>query len=181
MIVVGIDLSLTSTGLAMLDMHPTGLADHATERIQSKGRTDATLDQRWVRLDVLAHRISQWTVDHGPDLVVIEAPAFSRQTGSQHDRSGLWWRVVTRILGECYPVAEVPPTSRAKYATGRGNAGKDEVLAATIRRHPHLDILGNDIADAVTLAAMGCHHHDMPPTPMPKTNAAALDKVRWPS
>ena len=47
------------------------------------------------------------------------------------------------------------PQSRAKYATGRGNAPKDQVLAATIKRYPHLDIIDNNAADAVLLASAG--------------------------
>ena len=48
-----------------------------------------------------------------------------------------------------------PPTSRATYATGKDNAGKDAVLAAVVRRYPDVDVTGNDEADALVMAAMG--------------------------
>ena len=54
-----------------------------------------------------------------------------------------------------HPVAEVAPALLKKYATGKGNAAKDEVLASVVRRYPQVDISGNDISDALVLAAMG--------------------------
>ena len=75
---------------------------------------------------------------------------------------------------------EVPPALLKKYATGRGNAAKDEVLAAVVRRYPHADINGNDIADAVVLAAMGARHREAPiENSLPALNASALAKVNW--
>jgi Holliday junction resolvasome RuvABC endonuclease subunit len=43
-----------------------------------------------------------------------------------------------------------------QYATGKGNAQKDHVLAAAIRLWPDVAITGNDTADALILAAIGC-------------------------
>ena len=79
----------------------------------------------------------------------------SRNPGSAHDRSGLWWMTVDMIAarGLGFPLV-VPPTVRAKYATGKGNAGKDEVLAAVIRRYPAAQVNNNDEADALVIAAI---------------------------
>lgn len=172
--IVGIDPSLTSTGVAVIDP-TTGIQLH---RIRSKGSKAATLAERSQRLTGLADAVLRHC--DGADLVVIESPAYSNSLGSMHDRSGLWWLIVSDLLTR--KVLEVPPTTRAKYATGHGNAGKDEVLAATIRRHPHLEITGNDIADALTLAAIGARLTGWPLEPtIPKTAHAALAKLRLPA
>lgn len=182
-IVAGIDLSLTSTGVARIYIeHPD--IDHATRdietsRIQSTAPQAATLDQRNKRLTKLAHDVVELTA--AADLVVIEQPAYSRTVGHAHDRSGLWWLVVNTLIEEygC-PVAEVSPTTRPKYATGR-NAAKDQVLAAVIRRYPDVNVTGNDVADALVLAAMGARHLGHPiEASLPLAHLAAMDAVRWP-
>ena len=114
---------------------------------------------------------------------MLEAPSYGSATGSQHDRSGLWWMTYHRIVASTVGVTVLPvaPTVRAKYATGKGNASKDAVLAAAVRRYPDIDITGNDIADAVILMAIGCRLLGKPiDDPMPATHLAALDKIQLP-
>lgn len=173
-LVVGIDLSLTSSGVAS--------SDGWVKRIQSKGRKDADLQDRAVRLGALALQVAETVfIDGCPDLVVIEAPAFSRVGGSNHDRSGLWWLVVSDLLASDIEVAEVPPSCRAKYASGAGNAGKDQVLAAVIRRYPDFDVSGNDIADSVALMAMGRRRLGHPiEDSLPLSHLSVMNRISWP-
>lgn len=179
--VVGLDLSLTATGIATPD---------GVRTLGSKGKAGATLLQRSARLHDLAMDIGSAvdTVRAGlgllsseRTLVVVEAPAFSRTTGHQHDRSGLWWLVVDELCGSALvDVVEVAPSARARYATGKGNAGKDEVLAAVVRRYPDVLVSNNNEADALVLRAMGCDWLGQPLAVVPQTHRAALDKVAWP-
>lgn len=152
--VVGVDPSLTGTGLAELKFPDSGPAWGLIRTFPSKPAK--TLAARHRRLSDLAHEISDAILQapNHPDLVVIESPAYSRNMGSMHDRSGLWWLVVSIVI-DAVPVLEVAPTVRAKYATGMGNAGKDAVLLAVERRWPEAGVKDNDEADAVTLAALG--------------------------
>ena len=183
--VAGIDLSLTSTGIARACFETTSdgheLMWPFVRRVKSTGRAGASLDERWRRLAGLVETIADEVADAA--LVVIEGPSFgstSAKSASMHDRSGLWWQLVA-LLRETYrlPVVEVPPTVRAKYATGAGNAGKDAVLAAAVKRYPTWDITGNDIADAVILAAMGCRHLGHAIDSLPQIHLSAMTKVRW--
>lgn len=72
-----------------------------------------------------------------------------------------------------------------KYATGKGggkDAGKDAVLAAAIRTYPHLDITGNDIADAVIFLAIGRRLTGQPmEASLPKARLDALAKIELPA
>ncbi|MFJ1461813.1 hypothetical protein [Nocardia sp. N2S4-5] len=173
--IVGLDLSLTSTGIAVIG---TGRPWCAT--IESSGKADAPWESRYRRLGDLVLRVRA-AITPGA-FVVLEAPAYSRTTGSQHDRSGLWWMVHDRLVGSGCTVLPVGPNLRAKYATGKGNAGKDAVLAAAVRRYADIAITGNDTADAVVLAAIGCRLLGRPiDDPMPKTHLAALDTIRIPT
>ncbi|MEU8040930.1 hypothetical protein [Streptosporangium sp. NPDC049078] len=176
--IVGIDVSLASTGAA---------GPGWIQRITSKGKRDDNLSTRWVRLRQIANTVEDLVAAsevldvEQADLVVIEQPAYNTPGGSTHDRSGLWWLVVDRLRYLGIPVAEVSPTARAKYATGKGNAGKDAVLAAVVRRYGHLaDIDGNDVADAFVLHAMGMDAAGHPLVAVPALNREALAKVAWP-
>jgi len=177
--IVGLDLSLTSTGIAIVDVASGELPAWKTFRVESTGHRGDTLAQRRQRLSDLAQAICAHVGN--PRLVVLEAPAFSRTVGSQHDRSGLWWLIVDILALDGVPVTEVMPSGRAKYGTGKGNAAKDAVLAAAIRRYPDADIQGNDVADAVILAAMGARHAGFPVegNGLPIPNLSAMAGVVW--
>jgi crossover junction endodeoxyribonuclease RuvC len=180
-LVIGIDPSLTGTGVASSEGWVT--------TITSKGKADATLDQRHARLHNLRLNIALAINPSGrrpPDLVVIEAPAYDSRTGHQHDRSGLWWMLVDWLSNEKhadgwgYTVVEVTTGSIKKYATGKGNASKDEVLAAVVRRYPDVEVSNNNEADALVLTAMGARHLGHPTDDLPKAHLEAMDKVTWP-
>jgi crossover junction endodeoxyribonuclease RuvC len=165
--VLGLDLSLTSTGVA----DNAGMVD----RIRSNPSAEISLFTRLriIREQVMVHVIHA-------DLVVVESLAISRQTGQHLTRAGLWHLVMDEIDATFVPWAEVSPTALKKYATGKGNAGKDEVLAAVVRRFRGWPIVNNDTADATVLAAMGADHLGVPIVDMPATHRTALAKVAWP-
>jgi crossover junction endodeoxyribonuclease RuvC len=175
-IVIGIDLSLASTGVALVNG-----ATVETFRIQSKGTKTDTVAERVTRLADITGRLTQ-LIPADTDLVVVEAPSLgqSRQAG-EHLRAGLWWQLAIALHVNGHQVVEVPPALLKKYATGRGNAAKDEVLAAVVRRYPQVNVNGNDISDALVLAAMGARSLGQPiETSMPVVNLAAMDKLNWP-
>lgn len=189
MIIVGLDLSLTSTGVAILAAR-TGSA--YVDRIKSDApkterhpRTNKplppTLQQRIDRLRSLKNQIAD-AVPEGARLVLVEGPSMGSKTGHQHDRSGLWWLVTNELDDRGFTVVEIPPSNRMKYATGKGQISKDAVLAAVVRRYPDVEVSGNDEADALVLAAMGARHLGHPiETSLPATHTAAMDNVHWPA
>jgi crossover junction endodeoxyribonuclease RuvC len=176
--VVGLDLSLTSTGVAILaDPSPflfTAAAGPSAKDVPSR------LDRLATLASDIVERVA--ALERWPHLVVVEAPAFSRTTSQRHEGSGLWWLTVRELVAEYgLDVVEVSPTARARYAAGKGNASKDTVLAATIRRYPWADITGNDTADALVLAAMGRRWLGHPvEDSLPQTHLAAMSGVHWP-
>ena len=173
--VAGIDLSLTSTGIAVADTGRVTL-----HRVCTSGKATASLSERWLRLDDIATQVED-TVGRRVDLVVVEGPSLGQaRQGGTHDRAGLWWLVMDRLHEAGLRVVEVPPSVRAKYATGAGNAGKDAVLAAVCRRYPTVEVTGNDVADALVLASMGARHMGAPLEALPQTHLTAMGKVHWP-
>lgn len=175
--IIGLDLSLTATGVAVIGHD----GEVTVTTIKSKGDAGATLRERHSRLDDLRDRIMR-RVEGDTDLVVIEQPAFSRTTGHHHDRSGLWWLMVDALWywqEEPLSIVEVTPGSLKKYATGNGSAGKDEVLLAVARRYPDIPVKDNNQADALVLAAMGARSLGRPIDQLPKLNLTAMGAVKW--
>lgn len=178
---MGIDLSLTGTGLSILERKTKRHKVRcALSTIKSSGKKTDTLLQRYDRLRRIAQALTHVSHPDGIDLIVIEAPSYGSKHGSQHDRSGLWWSVVSGWIESDVPVATVAPTARAKYATGKGNADKDKVLASVVRRYVCASVDNNNEADALVLAAMGMRWLGMPIDDVPQTNLEAMEKGGWP-
>lgn len=151
MIIAGIDPSLTSTGVAIV--RSPERVETATVTSKPPAPGTETVRSRFERMEQLAAEI----LDHvdGAEVVGIESPAYGmRNAGKVHDRSGLWWWIVGQLQGRGVPVVEVSPPSRMMYATGKGNAGKDLVLVTAATTYKQAAINGNDVADAVVIAAM---------------------------
>jgi crossover junction endodeoxyribonuclease RuvC len=106
---------------------------------------------------------------------VIEGPAFSKNEGMAHERAGLWWMLYQMLAAQHLPILVVKPNLRAKYATGNGTSGKDEVMLAASRRYPDVPITNNNEADAVILACMGAR---MLGTPVDRLPAAHVDALK---
>jgi crossover junction endodeoxyribonuclease RuvC len=79
------------------------------------------------------------------------------------------------------PFVEIPPSCLKKYATGRGNAGKEDVLQAAVIRSGHT-FADNNAADAWWLHQMGLAHY-VPESPLlvkvPQLHREGLAKVAW--
>lgn len=185
MSVLGLDLSLTSTGVCLIDGELTLTAAIKSKAFKKVKKTDKVPPSfTCQRISNIVNEIEQGYVRSGrgwPELAVIEAPSYGSNTGSQHERGGLWWAVAGMLWGLRIPIATVAPQGRAKYATGSGTAGKDEVLAAAIKRYIDIDIKSNDVADAVILAAMGARHLGQSVDDVPQANLAAMVGAQWPS
>lgn len=166
--VLGIDTSLTGTGLAR--------PDGSLYTVKSNPSGGAVAD-RHDRLTAIVQTVVDGAI--ALELAVIEQPAYSRNAGSMHDRSGLWWLVVHRLFDLGVPVLEVPPTSLKKYATGKGTATKGDMRMALYKR-AGLDIGDDNQVDAWWLRALGHDFTGHPLVELPEANRSALAKLLTP-
>lgn len=170
-VVIGLDLSLRSTGIAGAHwaetLHGPKLADDATDA------------ERWRRI----RRMRWLVVEHlgEPDLVVLEGPSYGSNDPSADERDALWWLVRGALVTREIPVAKVAPATLKVYATGNGRAKKADVLADVRGRRPDVPLANDNEADALVLAAMGLDHLGQAPVELPQTHRRALDGVRWPA
>ena len=168
--IIGIDPSLTATGIATIDTnHP----DHITcKTIQTKPY-GKTIYDRINRIKHIRRHITEAIYTTNAECIVIEAPSYGSQGAGTWERAGLWWLAVNAVIDQDWGIlVEVPPATRARYATGRGNAAKDVVMISAVRRYPHAPIEDNNQADAVILAAIGARLTGHPIDDLPKANLA---------
>jgi Holliday junction resolvasome RuvABC endonuclease subunit len=161
--VIGLDLSLTGTGVAS----NLGWADVITPGAR--------------RGHPRLHHLRAEIVDRckNATLVVVEGPAYGAKGDAYHQLAGLWWLITHALWDRDTPTAIVPPANLKRYATGRGVAGKDDIMREVSRRFPWFGG-GNNAADALVLAAMGAEHLGHPMVAMPQAHRAALAGVVWP-
>lgn len=185
--VVGVDLSLTATGVASIETWRGGI-DEALNVLPPKvtviksAPDGDTLHSRFIRMEAIAASVVGWC--KGADLVAIEGPSFASQGGSSWDRAGLWWWVVSILQTLETPVAEVPPTVLKKWATGKGQAKKTAVAVAISRMWPEVATQDDNDSDALCLATMGAQQLNAIKPPVggyPMYRLEALGKVKWPN
>ncbi len=135
----GIDLSLTSTGLCI---------SGDLTAIRSKLRGE-------LRLIEIRDALMEKLVGKSVQIVALEGYSYSSRFSHAHSIGELGGVVKVALAEAQIRTVIIPPTNRAKFATGRGNASKDEVVAAVlgmvqIENQPGLD----DLCDAWVLEQM---------------------------
>lgn len=160
--IIALDLSLTGTGVAY-----GGGVCTISSKLKDEARLNAITYQIW-------NEYTQYA-----DMVIIEGLAFASQTGKVAERGALHYMVRCKLFAEEIPFAIAPPTTVKKYLTGKGNAGKDEMMIAGARVFE--SVKNNNENDAMAMYAMACDYYGNPIIDVPKLNRTALDKVEWPN
>lgn len=161
--IIGLDLSIAATGIA---------THHTTWTADTSPRDGDIVDR--ARL-ILSHIRYALAGTAQPKTVVAE----DYVSGSRHTPSELLllhgivrWDLQTMRDA----IVWVPPATLKKYATGKGNASKVDVIIAA-RERLGLDSTDDNQADALWLRAIGCELAGHPLAVMPKANRSALDKL----
>jgi Holliday junction resolvasome RuvABC endonuclease subunit len=162
--VIGLDLSLTSTGIAVEEVTV----------LQTKLRGMGRL--AWLRDQI---RAAIAAVDD--PAVVVEGYSFGSRNSQSHAAGELGGVIRLALWEASIPYVDVPPTCRAKFATGRGNASKSEVVSAVSARTGLIwsGKGADDCCDAWILREMGRVRLGQEEFSWPAINLTALDKVDW--
>lgn len=142
--VLGLDPSLTATGWAALDK--SGMR-HGSGVFKAGPKLKGWNRLMW-QMDELASVIDQYT----PEIAVIEGYAMTGTYNSGLIEIGALLRWSCLRLG--LPFVEVSPGQIKKYATGKGNAQKDQVMLAVWKQWG-FDPPDNNVADAYAAAQIG--------------------------
>jgi Holliday junction resolvasome RuvABC endonuclease subunit len=171
-IAVGIDPSLTCSGVAIID----GNGAVITRRHKTAPAGKSLKARRGRLRDAVAGILK--TVPAHVDVSVIEVPAFGRQFGALGERVALYWWLVDQLMARG-PVVEVSPSQRAKLATGNGASKKPEVVAAMRDRFPSVWVPDDNVADALALAQAGAHWLSPDSFPLTPAQSVAFARLDW--
>lgn len=173
--VLGVDPSLAMTGMAKATAAGVVVRRMPTPA-DGKSLAGARRRVRWIVRNVLEFAPAKC-------LTVIESPALTGRGGMAGqfvERCGLYWLLVDQLMARGPVVAVAPPT-RAKYAAGSGRASKGDVLAAMRERFPGLAVPDHNVADALSLMAMGARHLGAPVDgALSKQHLEAMATPAWP-
>lgn len=162
---MGLDLSLTSTGYSI---------NGETGAIAVKTKEAERLYE--IREDVV-----NLIKSHNVDSVVIEGYAFSARNSQSHKIGELGGVIRLALYELGIPYVDVPPTCRAKFATGKGNSSKTEVVSAVSARTGIVwsGKSTDDMCDAWLLEQMGLTALGHAQYDWPKSSTDALKTVDW--
>ena len=163
--ILGLDLSLTSTGVCIGD-------DECVAYHSDSEDTQRLTD---IRNSVLGTCLEE-NIKGG----IMEG--YSYGSRSRAHALGELGGVMKVAFDEAWiPFVIVPPTSRAKFATGRGNAGKAEVISAvSYRTSRHWSGKGvEDRIDAWVRREMGLQRLGQSQYLWSAENLKALDSIDW--
>jgi Holliday junction resolvasome RuvABC endonuclease subunit len=163
--IVGIDLSLNSTGWALAEEYGT----ITTTLVGAE------------RLEYVYNELKMLLEKNNYPGVIIENYSFASKGSRQFSigEVGGVARLLFKQLGISF--VEVPPTCRAKFATGKGNASKNEVISSISAR---TGIVwsgkgADDMCDAWVLLEMGLCALGKPRFDWPQLQKSVLDKIDW--
>jgi Holliday junction resolvasome RuvABC endonuclease subunit len=163
--IVGLDLSLTSTGICVDgECSAIATASKGAERLH------------WLRT-VILDRITEVQFP----VVCIEGYSFGSRNSQAHAIGELGGVIRVALWEKSIPWIDIPPTCRAKFATGKGNASKNEVVSAISAR---TGIVwsgkgADDMCDAWILREMALAHLGKTEFSWPQINLTSLQTIDW--
>jgi crossover junction endodeoxyribonuclease RuvC len=177
--VVALDLGLANAGIAVTH-DQVGQPRLSCRTISPRKRPSPTVMDHARAKEIIDAVLA--AVKCEPDLVVVEKPLQVAGQGDTSVRLGEIHGAIKHFLfSRKITYVDVNLVHVKQYATGKGNAKKDEILAATIARYGHLLHIHTDHeADAVSLLAQTLHAYGQPLAEVPDTHRRAIAGTRWP-
>jgi len=165
--VMGLDASLSSFGVALLEEKG---GEWGAETTTWGPRLSGATRLRWFK-----EKLERTVVDFGPLLVMLEGYAYNKGQGAH--QMGELGGIVRWVLHEMgAPTVIVPPAKLKKFVTGRGNAGKPDVMMGAYKRFG-IERHTQDEVEAECLAVMGAMWKFGMEIKLPKAQLAVLDEL----
>lgn len=190
MIAVGIDPSLTSTGVAVL---VDGRPKHY-DRYGRDGTNGATYTTRSRRVRKMIREVTTAAFSCGtPDVFVIEEHPYAvGNQGNEFDRAAIWHGIYGNLDARDVPGVVVNNSTGKTWVTGAGRVSKEEVIAVIddwyagqieppLKKWRKTVDHPDDVADALGYATMGAYKLGDPIPFEPKErHRTGLMLLPWP-
>jgi len=154
-IIIGIDPSLTSTGIVVLQNGKVETA--VTTKDQPELGTIIRVREIIKRIYKSITDLSNEEGCRDPNLIVIEGFSLGSKGNSIFETAYLGWRIreeLEQLKLQKLPWIEVTPTQLKKFATGKG-MGKKELILLQVYKRWGVEFSDNNQADAFILAKIG--------------------------
>ena len=173
MTVIGLDLSLTATGLVAV--HNEEIIERKI--IKSKPNGVHTISEL-KRLLIIRGEIWEVVERLQPQLVVIEGLAYAvRNTKSLSQLAGINFLTREWLHESEISCLMVAPTLLKKFLCDKGNAPKDIMLLETFKRYG-VSFDDNNLCDAYMLCQLGLAILDNPTKPLTKFQIESINKLK---
>jgi crossover junction endodeoxyribonuclease RuvC len=158
MLIIGIDPSLTATGIVVLRDGKVELAE-TTKNRPELGTIERVRLIRERIIDITENLINEEKTEwQAPDLIVIEGFSYGSKGRSLFDIAYLGWRIREDLeqlkVDGGVPWIEPAPDSVKKFASNKGTSTKDVMIKEVYKRWG-FDTDSDDLADAYVLAQIG--------------------------
>ena len=145
---VGIDPSLTSTGLFLLTKKDNEQYQYDYAQIDTKPKDfNSSIERCLYIADIIVSLIKQHTNDSTLRLVVCQDYFVGRQQGAVIQLAELGTLIRYKILKEEYPLTIASPKTIKKFVTGTGNA-KKQLMMQTVFEKWNYKASTDNLADA---------------------------------
>lgn len=142
---VGLDLSLTATGLIVLD-NKKKIIEQKIISTSSKNSCESRINEIIENISFISNIVSLGGFN-------IEGLSFASSGHSILELAGLHYSVRHFFYKNNISFNIVPPTSLKKFVSGKGNV-KKEVMLKEVYKRWNVDFNDNNLADAYGLARM---------------------------
>lgn len=174
--VVGLDLSLTATGICTGPMFAADPTTYHAETVNPGSRPDPE------RMAFIRDEVLDATAGTSTDLVVVEGFSFASKGNAVYQIGGLGWIIRLALTEARVPWVLVTPSQLKLYATGKGSGKGTDKIAMGVAAMERAGVRFEDDnqCDAWWLRLMGLDHYGVAPVTLPAKNREALTKVDWP-
>lgn len=148
-IVMGLDLSTTSTGICLM-----GPKNYKTWNVGTSAKEKLPLMKRIFKV---RDKISLLASKFEPDLIIIEDYAYGKFSNSSSVSMNIELAAIVKLyFYDRIPYILIPPTVNKKWIFKKGTAKKEHMLKEVFKRFK-VDVDTSDEADAYGLAEIGYH------------------------
>ena len=161
-----VDPSLTGTGIQLASGEHVLLRTSPTHPLEN-------------RMLMIAGCVVADATLHPTDIVLIEAPISHGASNTLVQLGGLAWVIRCALTTAGVPWLSIGNSQRTKWATGKGNAKKVEVLTAA-REKLGYDGHDDNIADAKWIHHLGMAAYCATPEDLPAYRREVLATIPWP-